>query len=75
MISYSISVGDCLEAADELAKMGISAEVINMRSLRPMDDEAIFKSLKKTHHLITVDRAWPACGIGAEICARIMESE
>nr|VZI03213.1 unnamed protein product [Spirometra erinaceieuropaei] len=75
LVSYSISVGDCLEAAEELAKMGVSAEVINMRSLRPMDDETIFNSVKKTHRLITVDRAWPACGIGAEICARVMESD
>ncbi|VDL91922.1 unnamed protein product [Schistocephalus solidus] len=75
MVSYSISVRDCLEAAEELAKMGISAEVINMRSLRPIDDDTIFNSVKKTHRLITVDRAWPACGIGAEICARVMESD
>ena len=75
LVSYSISVGDCLEAAEELAKEGISCEVINLRSLRPMDDECIFNSVKKTHHLVTVDRAWPACGIGAEICAKVMESK
>ncbi|EUB62991.1 Pyruvate dehydrogenase E1 component subunit beta [Echinococcus granulosus] len=75
LVSYSISVGDCLEAADQLAKEGINCEVINLRSLRPIDDECIFNSVKKTHHLVTVDRAWPSCGIGAEICARIMESE
>ncbi|VDD75942.1 unnamed protein product [Mesocestoides corti] len=75
LVSYSISVGDCLEAADLLAKEGISCEVINLRSLRPIDDACIFKSVKKTHHLVTVDRAWPSCGIGAEICARVMESD
>ncbi len=75
LVSYSISVGDCLEAAEILAKEGINCEVINLRSLRPIDEECIFKSVKKTHHLITVDRAWPSCGIGAEICARVMESK
>ena len=75
LVAYSISVGDCLEAAEKLAKEGISCEVINLRSLRPMDDECIFKSVKKTHHLVTVDRGWPACGIGAEICAKVMESK
>lgn len=75
LVSYSISVGDCIEAADQLAKLGVSAEIINLRSLRPMDDQAIFNSVKKTHRVITVDKAWPTCGIGAEICARIMESD
>lgn len=72
--TYSISVGDSLQAAEILAKEGISCEVINLRSLRPIDDECIFNSVKKTHHLVTVDRGWPSCGIGAEICARVMES-
>ncbi|VUZ50722.1 unnamed protein product [Hymenolepis diminuta] len=75
LVSYSISVGDCLEAAAELEKEGISCEVINLRSLRPIDDECIFNSLKKTHHMVTVERAWPSCGIGAELIARVMESE
>lgn len=75
IIAYSLAVGAALGAAEELAKIGINAEVINLLSLRPMDDEAIFKSVKKTHHLVTVEGAWPACGIGAEICARVMESD
>ncbi|KAM7537201.1 hypothetical protein Aperf_G00000075715 [Anoplocephala perfoliata] len=75
LVSYSISVGDCLEAAEQLAKEGISCEVINLRSLRPLDEECIFNSVKKTHRVVTVERAWPSCGIGAEVIARIMESE
>ncbi|KAA0198686.1 Mitochondrial pyruvate dehydrogenase [Fasciolopsis buskii] len=75
LVGYSMAVGVSLAAAEELAKLGVSAEVINLRSLRPLDDEAIINSVKKTHHLVTVEGAWPTCGIGAEICARIMESE
>lgn len=75
LVAYSISVGDCLEAAEQLANEGISCEVINLRSLRPIDEECIFNSLKKTHHMVTVERAWPSCGIGAEIIARVMENE
>ncbi|VEL17751.1 unnamed protein product [Protopolystoma xenopodis] len=73
--SYSITVGECLKAADELAKIGINAEVINLRSLRPLDEETLFNSVKKTKHLVTAETAWPTCNIGAEICARIMESK
>ncbi|KAG5445138.1 Pyruvate dehydrogenase E1 component subunit beta, mitochondrial [Clonorchis sinensis] len=75
LVAYSMAVGTALSAADEMSKMGISAEVINLRSLRPLDEQAIFNSVKKTHHLITVEGAWPSCGIGAEICARVMESD
>ena len=50
-------------------------KVINLRSLRPLDDEAIIKSVKKTNHVITVEQGWPQYGVGAEIAARIMESE
>lgn len=50
-------------------------QVINLRSLRPMDDETIIKSVMKTNHLVTVEGGWPHCGIGSEIIARIMESE
>ncbi|THD28181.1 Pyruvate dehydrogenase E1 component subunit [Fasciola hepatica] len=75
LVGYSMAVGVSLAAAEELAKLGVSAEVINLRSLRPLDEETIINSVKKTHHLVTVEGAWPTCGIGAEICARIMESE
>ncbi|XP_067118275.1 pyruvate dehydrogenase E1 component subunit beta, mitochondrial [Centruroides vittatus] len=74
LISHSKAVGTCLDAAKELAKSGIDCEVINLRSLRPLDDECIIESVMKTHHLITVENGWPQSGIGSEICARIVES-
>jgi len=64
-----------MEAAKELEQAGIECEVINLRTLRPMDEETIVKSVMKTNHLITVEMGWPQCGIGAEVCARIIESE
>ncbi|XP_026759606.1 pyruvate dehydrogenase E1 component subunit beta, mitochondrial [Galleria mellonella] len=63
-----------LQAANELAGKGIECEVINLRSLRPLDFDTIAQSVAKTHHLITVEQGWPNCGVGAEICARVMES-
>ena len=68
-------MGFCLDAATELAKDGIEAEVINLRSLRPLDEDAIVNSVMKTNHLVTVEGGWPQCGIGSEICARIIESK
>jgi pyruvate dehydrogenase E1 component beta subunit len=75
IVSHAKAVGTSLAAADELAAKGIEAEVINLRSLRPLDTETIFKSVQKTHHIVTVEEGWPHCGIGSEICARIMEHE
>lgn len=75
LVAHSKAVELCLNAASQLAGEGIEAEVINLRSLRPLDEEAIVKSVVKTNHLITVEQGWPQCGIGAEISARIMESE
>ncbi|KAI5630795.1 transketolase, pyrimidine binding domain-containing protein [Phthorimaea operculella] len=64
-----------LAAANELAgNHGIECEVINLRSLRPLDFNTIAQSVSKTHHLVTVEQGWPQSGIGAEICARVMES-
>lgn len=75
LVSHSKPVGLCLEAAEQLAKEGINCEVINLRSLRPLDEETIINSVMKTNHLVTVEGGWPQCGIGSEICARIMESK
>lgn len=75
LIGFSKGVELCLKAAEKLAQEGISAEVINLRSLRPLDRETIFKSIKKTHHAVTVDESFPVCNIGAEICACVMESD
>jgi len=75
LVGLSKSVQLCLETAKELEKMGISAEVINIRSLRPFDFDTIKRSVMKTHHLVTVEEGWPFCSIGAEIAAQTMESE
>ncbi|GJJ07612.1 pyruvate dehydrogenase E1, beta subunit [Clathrus columnatus] len=75
IVAHSKMVTHSLEAADELAKEGIKAEVINLRSIRPLDIETIIKSVKKTNRLLTVEGGFPAFGVGSEICAQIMESE
>lgn len=75
LVAHSKAVELALEAAKDLAGKGIEAEVINLRSLRPLDIDTIIKSIVKTHHIVTVEQGWPTCGIGAEIGARIMESK
>jgi len=74
IVSFSRIVTQCLEAAEALEKEGISVEVINLRTLRPLDTETIIKSVKKTNRVITVEEGYPQCGIGAEISALITES-
>ena len=71
--AFSICVRHALEAADALAEMGISAEVIDLRSIRPLDTETIVNSVKKTNHLVNIEEGWPFSGIGAEICALVCE--
>ncbi|XP_022354079.1 pyruvate dehydrogenase E1 component subunit beta, mitochondrial isoform X4 [Enhydra lutris kenyoni] len=73
VVAHSRPVGHCLEAATVLSKEGIECEVINMRTIRPMDIETIEASVMKTNHLVTVEGGWPQFGVGAEVCARIME--
>ncbi|XP_070704518.1 pyruvate dehydrogenase E1 component subunit beta, mitochondrial [Pempheris klunzingeri] len=73
LVSHSRYVSHCLDAAAVLAKEGIECEVINLRTIRPMDVESIEASVMKTNHLVTVEGGWPQFGVGAEICARIME--
>ncbi|KAJ8372028.1 hypothetical protein AAFF_G00295400 [Aldrovandia affinis] len=73
LVSHSRYVSHCLDAAVVLAKEGIECEVINLRSIRPLDMEAVESSVMKTNHLVTVEGGWPQFGVGAEICARIME--
>lgn len=76
LVSHTRSVKFCMEAAEKLEKeYGVKAEVLNLRSIKPMDVPAIVKSLKKTKHLVTVEAGYPAFGVGSEICAQIMESE
>ncbi|KAH9951620.1 pyruvate dehydrogenase e1 component beta subunit [Amylocystis lapponica] len=74
-VAHSLQVTHCMEAADELAKEGIKAEVVNLRSIRPLDIETIKTSVKKTNRLVIVEGGFPAFGIGSEICAQIVESE
>ena len=71
--AFSIMVGKALAAADELAKQGIEAEVINLRSLRPFDTETIVNSVKKTNRLVSVEEGWVFAGIGSELAAQMME--
>jgi pyruvate dehydrogenase E1 component beta subunit len=71
--AFSIMVGHALEAADELAKEGISAEVIDLRTLRPLDTETIVNSVKKTNRIVSVEEGWPVAGMGSEIAAIMME--
>ncbi len=73
IVSYSIGVGMALEAADELAGQGIDAEVIDLRTLRPLDKQAVLTSLAKTNRLIVAEEGWPTCSIASEIQAICME--
>jgi pyruvate dehydrogenase E1 component beta subunit len=73
IVSYSIGVGLALEAAETLAGEGISAEVIDLRTLRPLDEAAVLESLKKTNRMIVVEEGWPTCSIASEIAAIAME--
>jgi pyruvate dehydrogenase E1 component beta subunit len=73
IISWSNGMTYSLKAADELAKEGIEAEVIDLRTLRPMDTDTIVASVKKTGRAVTVEEGWQQSGVGAEIAARIME--
>jgi pyruvate dehydrogenase E1 component beta subunit len=69
--AYSICVGLALEAAELLAKDGIEAEIVDMRTLRPLDIDTVVQSVRKTNRLVTVEQGWPTCSIGSEICARV----
>jgi pyruvate dehydrogenase E1 component beta subunit len=73
IVSWSNGMTYALKAADELAKEGIEAEVIDLRTLRPMDTDTIVASVKKTGRAVTVEEGWQQNGVGAEICARIMQ--
>jgi pyruvate dehydrogenase E1 component beta subunit len=73
IVSYSIAVGLALEAADVLAGEGIEAEVIDLRTLRPLDTETVLKSLAKTNRMVVAEEGWPTCSISSEIVALCME--
>jgi len=71
--AFSIMVGHALAAAEELSKQGIEAEVIDLRTLRPLDTETIVTSVKKTNRIVSVEEGWPVAGMGSEIAAIMME--
>ena len=73
IVSYSIGVGLALEAAEELAGEGIDAEVIDLRTLRPLDKEAVLTSLAKTNRLVIAEEGWPTCSIASEVISICME--
>ena len=73
IVAFSIAVGIALDAAEALAKEGINAEVINLRSLRPLDTDTIVESVRKTSRLVTVEEGWPFAGIGAEVAMQVIE--
>ncbi len=70
IVSWSRGMVYALDAAERLVKEGIEAEVIDLRTLRPLDMETVLESIRKTNRLVTVEEAWPVCSIGSEICAR-----
>jgi pyruvate dehydrogenase E1 component beta subunit len=73
LVSHSISIGLCLEAAEALAKEGIDAEIIDLRTLRPLDSATVVESVKKTNRVVTVEQGWPVCSIGSEIAAIVVD--
>jgi len=73
IVTFSRITKNCLEAAEQLAAQGISCEVINLRTIRPLDVGTIINSVNKTHRCVTVEEGWPQSGIGSEIAALLME--
>jgi pyruvate dehydrogenase E1 component beta subunit len=73
LVSYSKMIQTTLEAADKLAEMGVEAEVIDLRSLRPLDTAPIIESVKKTNRLVVIEEGWRSFGIGAEISSTVAE--
>jgi pyruvate dehydrogenase E1 component beta subunit len=73
LLTYGGTLAACLEAAEQLSTDGVEAEVVDLRSLRPLDDATILGTVRRTHRAVVVDEGWRSGGIGAEISARIME--
>jgi len=73
IVSYSITVGEALKAADELAAQGISAEVIDLRTIRPLDIETVIESVKKTNRCVVAEEGWPQCSVASDVSAQLME--
>tara|TARA_B110000971_G_C19639684_1_gene332838 strand:+ start:112 stop:549 length:438 start_codon:yes stop_codon:yes gene_type:complete len=75
IVTFSKCVGMALEAAEVAKEKGISVEVINLRTIRPLDRDTVLNSIKKTNRLMTLEEGWPQHGVGAEIGAMVMEDE
>jgi pyruvate dehydrogenase E1 component beta subunit len=73
LVAYSICVSLIMEAAEKLAADGIDAELIDMRTLRPLDTATVIESVKKTNRIVTVEQGWPICSIGSEIASQVVE--
>jgi len=73
IVSWSMGMSYALKAAEELAKEGIEAEVVDLRTIRPLDSDTVVKSVMKTGRAVTVEEGWQQSGVGAEVAARIME--
>jgi pyruvate dehydrogenase E1 component beta subunit len=73
IVAWSMGMAYALKAAEELAKDGINAEVIDLRTLKPMDIESVIESVKKTGRIVTVEEGWRQSGVGSEIAASVME--
>jgi len=73
LIAFSIMVEKALQAAEQLSEQGIEAEVIDLRTLRPLDVETLIQSVKKTNRVVSIEESWPFAGIGSEIAAIMME--
>jgi pyruvate dehydrogenase E1 component beta subunit len=71
IVSFARGMAYALEAAEQLAKEGIEAEVIDLRTLRPLDLDTVLASVRKTNRIVTVEEAWPVCSVGSEICAQV----
>jgi len=74
IVSWGKHIHTCLKAAEDLQKMGVSAQVLDLRSLRPLDHEALFAAVAQTHRVVVVQEGFPYAGVAAEIIARIQES-
>ena len=71
IVSWARGMTYALEAAERLAKEGIEAEVIDLRTLRPLDIDTVLNSVRKTNRIVTVEESWPVCSVGSEICAQV----
>ena len=71
IVSFARGMVHALDAAEQLANDGIEAEVIDLRTLRPLDLETVLESVRKTNRIVTVEEAWPVCSVGSEICAQV----